>query len=204
MTEIRYWDAAKQLGSADTTKREQVTKVNEINETFNKQMYDLIMSSSTDDSLFDVFDSEIPDSLFGDDSLDSLLDSKLSNLKNEGMEKVWAAKMANALPFSDMDMGYGKKDNNSSMGGLDSFIELTVKAQMARAKKNLEHDLRGNSHMSLEQFIGKETVSNDRAVAPDSDTPELFIQNMQSQIENAAEKFDMSAKELAELILSQK
>lgn len=196
MTEIKYWDVSNTRNSGDATKREQTSKVREINETFNNQMYELLMSSSGGDSLLNAFDMDMPEALFDDPKLDGALDSKLSNLKNEGMEKVWAAKMANVLPFSDWDMGYGNDKKNDS-GGLSNFIELTVKMQMAKARKNMQR-LESVSHQSFNEFIG---VEESQPKKEDPETLDSQVQNIRSQMDELAARFDISLEELAQKIL---
>ena len=201
MTEIHYWDASTTTDNNNSRKREQATKINEINNNFNKQIYDMMISSSGDDSLFDTFDMDIPDSLFDDSLISSDAESKLSKLKNDGMGKVWAAKMSSVLPFSDMDSGYGKDKDNNSMGGLSSIIELTVKMQVAQAKKSIQQ-LGSSSQMSFEEFIGNENKVEQGKTTSNENSRDAVIADLQSQIKVAASKYETSLDELQEMLFS--
>ncbi|MDX1810964.1 MAG: hypothetical protein R3240_03395, partial [Gammaproteobacteria bacterium] len=161
----------------------------------------------------DIFNSNSSDmtDLFSDGTLDPNLQSKLGDLQNEGMGKVWAAKMANVLPSFDAwsSNDNKKNDNSSSMGGLDSFIELTVKMQMAQAKKAMQHETKHNSLMSLEEFMGLEKVEENQeaaVAATDNETvsQDQFAKDIYAQIQAAAGKYDTTIDELKSQIFSAK
>ena len=196
MKEIRYWDsAALESHNSRPKLNESAKQFEQTQETFNQQMYELLMGTGND-PLFNSFD--VSGDLFSlEDGIDEALSEKLGGIKNEGMEKVWAAKMQNVLPFSDWYFGYGDKQDNFSMGGLDNFIELTVKAEMARAKKGLQR-LESQNRMSLQEYISKdEALSPKKEVTQaQSESPDEFVNNILEQIEAAAGKFDMSTDEL--------
>lgn len=203
MREIRYWDPNVLAAQNNSHKKDQVSKLNAVQDDFHKEMFDLLFSTVGGDPMQGVFDSDIPESIFGDTEFDDSPIGRANELRNQDMKKVWAARMQSALPFSDWDSNSDSNKNSYSMSGLDSAIELTVKMQIARAKKHLmaQHN---SSQMSLEEYIGETVLKEDTAKASDEDlakSHELFIESIKGQLDDAAEKFDSSIDELVSQIL---
>jgi hypothetical protein len=206
MTTIRYWG---QVSAADAntnaTNKQQTSQVADVNNTFNQQMYDMLLGSGSDSNLLNMFNSDIPSSLLDSSNLDSATQAKLANLHNNDMSKVLAAKISSALPFSDLGSNYGtdkKQNNDYSTGGLNSFIDLTIKKQIAEAKKQIEKQQTGPL-MTVQDFINKQPLSPDTTTTTPvkTDSVDMFASNIRDQIQAASDKFNIPLADLQQKII---
>lgn len=201
MTEIRYWEQATSLANDTNTKKEQTAKVKQMNESFYQQMATMLMGSDAD-PYSDLFGSDMPEDLLSGMGLDESSLTKLNNAKNQGMEKVWAARMQNTLPFSDWDSGYNNKknQNNDLMGGFGNIIELTVKMQLAQARKQLQQT--GNSaSLSLQEFIASDKLNTPVTASSEETRLSSEIEKFREQIAELAKKFNSSTEEIVQRLV---
>lgn len=199
MTEIRYWNAEQLNNSANRLVERQANHApaSAIQDTFTQQMADILFSPYND-SMLSAFDStDIPNEIFAEASTSNNELARLQELTNQDKKKVWAAKIANALPLSDWGSS-DQKNDSSMLGGFGSIIELTVKMQMAKAKKQIEKTV-SNGSMSLEEFVRnsiKDAESKEAEAAMENESRSSFIKEISDQLQNAAQQFDTTVGQL--------
>ena len=220
MNVIHYWNQSSSVSTGTAQKQQTTSQVTSINTTFNQQMYDMLLGgTSSDSSLLNMFNSDIPSSLLDTSKLDSATQSKLSALQNNDMAKVLAAKISNSLPFSDLNYYTGiskNNQNNNSLDGLNSIIDLTIKKQIAEAKKQIDN-LQKGSQMTLQDFINQQlgtdsqtsgssgsttSVSSSTMSPIQSDSVDMFTSNIRDQLQAASQKFNLSLADLQQKIFT--
>ena len=141
MVEIRYWSNA-QINNTSSS-RSALNSNPDIALASDPKLFELMMSSmllnSGDSSSQNPFDlnssfSEYYSSLLNDKELQSL-----TKIKDEGMGKVFAARIANQLPvFSQMNSNSSLNKQNTDIAGLDSLISLNIQQQMIKTRQLIE------------------------------------------------------------------
>lgn len=190
MSEIRYWNA---IGPRVDTQAQQTKKAREAVEKFDDSFRNQLfgeLSQLGGDALLTGSDSNSMSDLFGNSG------PKLMNLDVPGIEKVWAAQLSSPVStFGGLDSG-SKSDSN----GLSGMIDLMMKEQLARARKNIEKD---SGQFTFDDFVRDIDGKNDsiESMPQSGDNPipatmDEFITLMQRQIKQAATKYDVSENEI--------
>ena len=187
MPEIRYWDsqALSQKQSSTSPSNKTGNKTPSDIKLFQSLMMEKLINPLTASSRFDLgLNNTDMTAMFDDSGLlgnnFSALEDKLTNIKNQGMGKVWAAKLSSQLPIFDQNNDEKKPFQEN---GLNNMIMLSVQEQMIKARKVLEKQLNASNPVSASSASQSESLSE-------------FIRNIQAQIRSASKQFDLSETDI--------
>ena len=204
MSEIRYWfDATNSMSANNVLSQEaknNSAKVQEVKNSFNSTLFEMLGDNNST-SLFDGIDGNLLN-LFPNDSG---LNQQLSDIKNQGMGKVLAAKLGSQLPFENLN---SNKDKNEYQDGLHSMIDITMQLQIAKAKKSLNKtynekitsvteyisNIEKNANEEKEVQIGSEE-QNEKYLSESN-----FITSIQNEIDKAISIFNIDRSSLIDKI----
>lgn len=196
MSEIRYWNA---ISPGNDPQSQQTRKAREAVEKFDDSFRNQLFSELSQlggDALMSGADSNALSGLLGDGG------PKLMNLDVPGIEKVWAAQLSSPITsFGGMD-----SSSKTDSSGLSGMIDLMMKEQLARARKNITKD---SGQYSFDDFV-KDLGGNDDSIesiqqSGDNSIPatmEAFIASIQQQIKQAATQYNVSENEIRRRVSS--
>lgn len=186
MTEIRYWHTGNENPGVRST--EQSKKAREAVEKFDKSFRSELLgqlSMLDGDALMSGSNNGLSSDLFGTGG------PNLMDLDIDGIEKVWAAQMDSPLN----SFGNINSNSGSDPGGLGGVVDLLVKEQIARARKQLEQQ---QQNYSLDEFVadvsGEETLPP--VISGDAGSLDEFVTSIHQQIKDASSKYEIPASEI--------
>ena len=201
MTSIRYWQA--QSNSPVQSSSDRVKQAREAVDKFDKSFQAELMGQlSTLDA--DALMSGSANGLgSGNGMSPGMFGGKgpqLMDLQIDGIEKVWAAQMDSPLSYFNNTGSSGSSGNDNNASGLSSIVDLMVKEQIAKARKQIEHQQNNYSFDEFVNDVGGESVVNSPATPPPA-TLDDFISRINAQIDEAAQQYAVPESDIRKRLL---
>lgn len=203
MNSIRYWQG--QPGAPTQNSSDRVKQARQAVDKFDKSFQTELMGQlSTLDA--DALMSGSTNGLLSGGGIGSGMFGKkgpqLMDLDIDGIEKVWAAQMNSPLDyFGGMGSGSGSfNSDNSSTSGLSGVVDLMVKEQIAKARKQIEQQQTNYSFDEFVKDVGGESVIDSPATPPPA-TLDDFISRVNTQINDAAQQYAIPEEDIRKRLL---
>ena len=199
MSEIRYWDGVvSDTPSASSTRVKQArSAVEKFDKSFQSELMGQLSSLDAHTLMGGGSSNALTSGMFGRNG------PQLMDLELDGIEKVWAAQMDSPLGyFGGMGSGSSGSFNsdNSSASGLSGVVDLMVKEQIAKARKQIEHQQNNYSFDEFVDDVGGGSVINSPTTRPPA-TLDDFISRINAQIEDASQQYAMPEADIRKRLL---
>jgi len=192
MKEIRYWS------ESDRVKHQSNTEQKQTRETVEKHAQSFkssLLSELAGKGGGGLSGNSMKD-LFGSGLGNADVTGNLMDLDVDGIEKVWAEQLKSPIDSFNFSNNSSNKNNSyaAGIGGLDSFIDLTMQAQMLRAKKALGDD---KDLLNMGDFT-RALNGDDSEDLIESTYKNIdeFLAHINSEFEKASKTFNVSIDEL--------
>lgn len=201
MNSIRYWQAQASTpvqSSSDRVKQAREA-VDKFDKSFQAELMGQLSTLDADALMGGSANGLIP----GNGMSPGMFGSKgpqLMNLEVDGIEKVWAAQMDSPLAYFNNMGSSGSSGNDNNAGGLSSVVDLMVKEQIAKARKQIEHQQANYSFDEFVNDVGGESAI-DSPATPSPATLDDFISRINAQINDAAQQYAVPEAEIRKRLL---